>query len=59
MDKRAELIIIKKRAEPGEKAQPDVLQPGFHAIRQDQLSGRGDLCLSGSVKGDILPPKVW
>lgn len=59
MDERAELVIIKKRAEPGKKAQPDVLQPGFHAVRQDQLSGRGDFRLPVIVEGDILPPKVW
>ena len=39
MNKGTKLVIVKECAEPGEKAQPDVLQSRLHTIRQDQLSG--------------------
>lgn len=58
MDERAEILIVEECAEPGEKAQPDVLQSRLHTIRQDQLSGCGNPRLSIVVKGDILPPEI-
>lgn len=58
MNKGTKLVIVKECAEPGEKAQPDVLQSRLHTIRQDQLSGCGDPCLPIVVKGDILPPEI-
>ena len=58
MDKAAELPVIKQVAKAGEQAQADVLDAGFHPVRQQKFTVGRHAGLPAVVQGDVLPPQI-
>lgn len=58
MDEAAELPVIKQVAKAGEQPQADVLDAGFHPVRQQKFTVGRHAGLPAVVQGDVLPPEV-